>query len=377
METRLLMHRPDTGWSDPLPTVMDSPGTLVAVFAAPDYGDRPDFWADLGRAFASSHVIACSGAGAIRGGEVVDGGAVAAVVRFERVTLASTVSPIQAIETSRHTGLKLGRALAPTAPVVVIVLSDGLQVNGTELLLGLGEALPPGTRVVGGLAADSEHCPRAWTLVEGVPRSGWVTAVALSGPLEVGTGIRSGWQAFGPERQVTLAERNILYELDGRPALALYREHLGEIAAELPDAAVHYPLAVRMEGRHDEVVRTVLAVDEREQTMIFAGEVPQGSTARMMRATQERVIEGAAFAGAEAVGMGSDPVLALAISCVSRRRVLGERCDEELAAAYEATPPGSLMLGFYSYGEISPSGERPCDLHNQTMSVTTFREAVA
>lgn len=374
METVLLTHRPERGWSSTLPARMDSGRTLVVAFAGTAYGDRDGFWAELHGAFPSSHVIACSSAGEIFGSEVHDESAAVAVVRFDRVSLTSTAAPIQATETSRHTGVKVGRALAAATPAVVIVLSDGLHVNGSDLVQGLAESLPSGTRIVGGLAADGDRFARTWTLVDGVPRSGWVTAVGLSGPIEIGTASRSGWLPFGPERQVTLAERNVLYELDERPALRLYRDYLGDLASGLPATALLYPLAVRTNGNAVGVVRTILAIDERAQSMTFAGDIPQGSHARLMRATHERLIEGAARAGTEAVPSGAGPVFALAISCVGRRLVLGERAEDEVVATLEAFPRGSVQIGFYSYGEIAPSGHAACDLHNQTMTLTTLRE---
>ncbi len=376
MDVRLLTHQPDGGWSAPLPAELDSARTLVAVFAATIYADRPDFWTALTVAFPRSHLIGCSGAGAIHGERVTDEGAVMLVVRFERASLTSACVPIQAVEMSRRAGDKLGRAFAGTSPRALIVLCDGLHVNGSELVQGIAASAPPGTRLVGGLAADGDRFERTWTIVEGVPRSGWVSGVALSGPLDVGTSARSGWQAFGPERRVTASERNVLYELDGRPALALYKDYLGELASGLPATALHFPLSVRTDDMPcDGVVRTVLAVDEASQSMTFAGDVPLGARARLMRTSHERLIDGAVGAGAEAVPHGGGPVVALAISCVGRRLVLGERTEEETAATAEALPAGSVQAGFYAYGEISPSGCSACDLQNQTMTLTTFREA--
>jgi hypothetical protein len=70
----------------------------------------------------------------------------------------------------------------------------------------------------------------------------------------------------------------------------------------------------------------------------------------------------------------SGPQLAVAISCVGRRLVLGERTEEEIEATLEALAPGAELVGFYSYGEIGPHAEGFCDLHNQTMTVTTIGE---
>jgi hypothetical protein len=206
-----------------------------------------------------------------------------------------------------------------------------------------------------------------------------VTAVALSGPLELGAGSQGGWDTFGPERRVTRAEGNILYELDGKPALALYKDYLGDMAAGLPAAALRFPLSIREDrGSAHSVVRTILAIDETAQSMTFAGEVRSGWHAQLMRSNQDRLVAGALRAATEATaGLSGAPALALAISCVGRRLVLGARIEEETEATLEALPAGSRQIGFYSYGEISPAGRGACELHNQTMTLTTIREAPA
>lgn len=378
MQIRHLTHRPEHGWSAPLPAALDSARTLVVVFAATGYADRGDFWTAIADAFPHSRVLACSSAGEIAGASIDDDSAVLAAVRFDRVDLDAAAVPIQARETSRRTGEKLGQRLAASAPAAVLVLSDGLQVNGADLVRGMVATLPPGTPIVGGLAADAARFARTWTLVDGVPRSGWVTAVALSGPVAVGIASRSGWQPFGPDRCITRSEGSVLHEIDGRPALALYRDYLGELATGLPSTALLFPLAVRGDDEPgDGRVRTVIAVDESSQSMTFAGDLPQGSRARLMRGGHERLIDGAAQAGAEAARGAEAPVFALAISCLGRRLVLGERCDEETEATLDALPAGSTQVGFYAYGEIAQSTGPACGLNNQTMTLATLREIAA
>lgn len=378
MDIRLLTHRPEAGWSSPLPAELDSVRTLVAAFAPTAYADRDDFWASLGAAFPHSHVLACSSGGAIAGAGVVDDAAAAVVARFERVEVTSAAVPIQAVEMSRRAGQKLGRALAAAAPRVVIVLADGLHVQGTELVQGIAEALPADTRIVGGLAGDGARFLRTWTLAEGVPRSGWVSALALSGSIEVRAAAQSGWQSFGPERVVTRAQGNVVFELDGRPALAVYAHQLGKLAGELPAGALRFPLAVAIDGEAGAgLLRTVIAIDSDTQSLTCAGDVAQGAHVRLAHAGHERLVDAAERAVREAGPHEGAPVLALAISCASRRVVLGDLAEDEAAATLAALPRGSTQVGFYAYGEIAPSGRAACDLHNQSLSLVTLREIAA
>jgi len=391
MEVTSLSHHRDRGWSVPLPVALDSPRTLVLAFGARAIADRPDPLAELAASFGHSVVVGCSTAGEILGDVVGDDSLVVAIARFAGTDLAHASSRIPSMDDSATAGAQLGRELAPRHPRAVLVFSAGVGVNGSELVNGLVSTLPAGTVIAGGLAGDGDRFERTWVLVDGQPRAGYVTAVALCGPVEIATGSRGGWDAFGPERRITRSRGNVLYELDGKPALALYKEYLGELAAGLPATALLFPLAIRpLDDSAALLVRTVLAVDEATQSMTFAGDIPQGVRARLMRSSHDRLIEGAAGAAADAAGARRRPVrdasaapvddrptLALAISCVGRRLVLGQRVEEETEATLDALPGSTTQIGFYSYGEISPSGATPCDLHNQTMTLTTIREAAA
>jgi hypothetical protein len=200
------------------------------------------------------------------------------------------------------------------------------------------------------------------------------------GALRVGYASLGGWDAFGPERMVTKSEGNVLYELDGKSALQLYKTYLGEHAAGLPATGLLFPLSIRQEGHPTPVVRTILSIDEDAQSMTFAGDVPEGAHAQLMKANFDRLIDGAhgaAEATHEAVG-SSSPELAILISCVGRKLVLKQRVEEEVESVREVLGDSTMLAGFYSYGEISPfTPSAKCELHNQTMTITTFSEKAA
>ncbi len=195
--------------------------------------------------------------------------------------------------------------------------------------------------------------------------------------LRIGIGCNAGWSRFGPPRSVTRSLGNTLHELDGRPALDLYKEYLGELASGLPASALRFPLSIRRSDAGRTVVRTVLAVDEAARSLTFAGDIPQGAEAQLMRANNEALIQSAADAGVQATAAldGTKASLTLSISCIGRRLVLGERTDEEIEAVVEADT-GAAHVGFYSYGEIlREAGDDASGLHNQTMTVVAFGEA--
>jgi len=359
---------------------MNDAGTLVLAFGDSSLLDDDRPLRELKARFPSAVVLGCSTAGGVLGARVVDDALFAAVAHFERTTLRTVAVELAGTRDCRAAGREIGRQLAGPDLRAIFILSDGLIVNGSELVAGLNDTVPAGVTITGGLAADSDRFRRTWVLQEGRPVQGMVTAVGFDGSdLRVGHGSLGGWDIFGPERRVTRSRANVLYEIDGKPALDLYRSYLGELATGLPSTGLLFPLSVRDdEGSVDAVTRTVLAVDETERSMTFAGNVAEGSLVRLMKANLDRLIDGASGAARRACTGVPGPVerhtLAIAISCVGRRLVLGERTDEELEAVLEHLPGGTQQVGFYSYGEISPSSNGRCDLHNQTMTLTTFCE---
>lgn len=363
-------------WSEAFPD-LDSERTVVVAFAAPSYADRGELWAELAAAYPRSAVIGCSTSGEIDHTRIRDESITAAVMRFDSARVRYASAAIGSAAESFAAGGAIADQVAGADLKGVIVLSRGHDVNGSELIRGLNERLPAHVVVTGGLAGDGDRFGKTYVVGEGRPLRDAVVAVGLYGEsVVVGHGSKGGWDTFGPERVVTGAKANVLYSLDGRPALALYKEYLGDRAAGLPGSALLFPLALRASPEATEsVVRTVLGVDEATQSMVFAGDIPEGAYAKLMRANFDRLILGAQDAGHAAMRPYPQPALCIAISCVGRRLVLGERTEEETEAALDALPKGTEQIGFYSYGEISPHATGRCDLHNQTMTLTVLGEA--
>lgn len=378
MQRLCLSYTVESGWSNPFPS-WDSASTLVLVFGAPRFAqDHAPLRAILD-AFPQSHVLGCSTAGEILDTSIHDESLSVAIIKFESTQLRSIATHVAAAESSYSAGLKLAVELDQADLRAVFVLSDGLNVNGTDLVSGFNEIFDGRVVVTGGLAGDGCRFQETYVIHNGLPTSGMVCAIGFYGDkLHVGHGSRGGWDKFGHEREVTRAEGNVLFELDGKPALEVYKQYLGDRARELPASALLFPLTIWMEGPHPEpVVRSILAVNEDEGSMIFAGDIPEGSSAQLLYANLDRVISGAAQAAEDAhLNVGGN-VLAIGVSCVGRRLVLNDRTDEELEAVLDTLAPGTQMVGFYSYGELSPTEQARCDLHNQSMTLTTLYEEAA
>jgi len=377
MDIQTFAHTSSGGWGTTGFPAWDSPSTLVLVFGPSRRIDDPGPLAELLSAYPNSHVIGCSTSGEIHGTSIDDDSLSVAVCRFAHTRLRSAGAEVgQDAGDSARAGREIAASLMADDLKSVLVISDGIRVNGAELVRGLNDVLPPWVVVTGGLAGDGDRFQRTWVIAQGRLARNRISAVGFYGDrIHVAHGSKGGWDAFGPQRIVTRSQGNIVYEIDGRPALALYKEYLGDRAAGLPATALLFPLGL-LEKDAAPLVRTILSIDEAAQSMTFAGDVPQGHHVQLMRGVFGRLVDGAADAGREtaaAVREGA-PGLAIAISCVGRRLVLGQRAEDEVEAAREALPAGASLVGFYSYGEISPSGFGPCNLHNQTMTLTHFQE---
>jgi len=364
-------------WTGEFPD-LDSEQTLVLVFGASSYGERPELFAQLAQAYPRSHLIGCSTAGEIDQTRIWDESLTVAIVRFDKTRVRRARAVLEDAAGSFEAGGAIADELRSPELRAAFVLSKGTDVNGSELVRGLVARLPEQVVVTGGLAGDGARFGRTWVMTNGYVGSSSVVAIGLYGDaVRVSHGSKGGWDTFGPERVVTSAKGNVLYALDGRPALALYKEYLGERAGGLPGSALLFPLALRSTTEDgNSVVRTVLGVDEAMQSMTFAGDIPTGWYAKLMRANFDRLILGAQAAGGAAMGAAhTGSTLCVAISCVGRRLVLGERSEEEIEATLDMLPEGTKQIGFYSYGELSPHATGRCDLHNQTMTLTVMSEA--
>lgn len=350
---------------------------LVLWFGGGSALDSLQSMRSLQARYPQAQFVGCSTAGEISGTRVLDDSIIATALQFDHTTVRTVIEPIGRAADSESVGARIGAALAGESLAHVVVLAEGIHINGSELLAGLRNALPEHVSVTGGLAADGARFERTIVCSSGDATGRRVAGIGFYGDrLDVGFGSVGGWDPFGPERIVTRSAGNVLFELDGVSALALYREYLGPYAADLPSSGLLFPLSlIGADGRR--LVRTILAIDDAAGSLTFAGDIPQGAQVQLMKANFDRLIDGASQASDEArraVALKS-PAVALLISCVGRRLVLKQRVEEELDAVQETVGADVPLCGFYSYGEVAPfGGMLRCELHNQTMTITTLNE---
>jgi hypothetical protein len=351
-------------------------GTRAALADGSRYGE-------LRERFAQAHIVGCSTGGQIRNDDVSDDDVAAVAVRFDATRIRLAYEAVAGAGQSRRCGEAIGHALKADDLAGIFILSDGLNVNGSDLVTGVSDALCRQVPLTGGLAGDGAKFEQTLVGADCAPKPGSVAAVGFYGSaIRIGHGSAGGWDEFGPRRSITRSAGNVLYELDGEPALDLYERYLGEDESKgLPGTALLFPLLIRDPTAPEiDLVRTVLAVDRKARSMTFAGDVPMGWVGQLMRGNFDRLAAGAAAAARQArLGLGKErdrDGLAVLVSCIGRRLLMGQQIMAEVEAAGLELGDRIPRVGFYSYGEISPhSASGVCQLHNQTMTVTAITEA--
>ena len=379
MKTEQRIYSQVKGWAKRTDNNLSKVAQLVFVFGNKNLLKIQKHIDYLKLEYPTATIVGCSTSGEICQEEVFNENIISTAVWFENTQIEIAEEYIHSMEDSFAVGEKLAAKLEKEQLIHVMIISEGLNINGSELAKGLNSRFSEKISVTGGLAGDQDNFSETVIVHNQVGVKNLVLAIGFYGDhLRVGYGSMGGWDSFGVDREVTRSKGNTLYELDGKPALELYKKFLGDHAANLPASALLFPLCLMLKDSETSLVRTILSVNEVDGSMIFAGDIPQGEYVRLMKANNDRLIDGANGA-AEMSKMSiknSDPDLAILISCVGRKLVLKQRVEEELEVVREVLGDNTIMTGFYSYGEISPIKpfEQHCELHNQTMTITVFKE---
>jgi hypothetical protein len=347
---------------------------LVFTFGLRSELERPEIFDAIRQRYPAAHIALASTAGNMADQLIDDDHIVCSAVSFERSQLkcaAHTLKPDSDLSEACKT---LAGELSDADLRHVFILCDGGTVNGTTLSVAMNRHLPEGVTISGGMAGDGTDFTKTVVGLDAVPQPNTIVAVGVYGAsLEIGFGCSGGWSTFGSERKVTRSEGNVLYELDDKPALELYKKYLGDQAEQLPASALRFPLFVNPKDEQPPFVRTILSINEEEGSMTFAGDIAHDATVHFMRASYEDLIDGAQAAATQAQDTAAS--LVLCVSCIGRRIILGQRTEEEIECVRNTFGSTPVIAGFYSYGELAPTGEeKNCQLHNQTMTVTSIHE---
>lgn len=368
------MSLKDFSSTSPLPTA-----SLVLVFGSVKRFGESKLQATLKARYPTAQIIGCSTSGEISAAGVFDDSLQITAILWEKTVQRVTHTKMSSMQNSYETAIGLANQLQADSLKAVLVYADGLSVNGSELLEGFKSVLGE-VPIMGGMAGDGFSFSKTVQLFNETVSDGLVIAVGLYGNnLIASTGVGRGWKPYGPPRKVTKSDKNVVLELDGKPALPLYKMYIGEHASKgLPGSGLNFPFAIIEEGRRDiEKIRTVLAIDTANNSLTFAGNVEEGGTVRFCQATHDRLVEGAGDAAhlvADHTSTGQAG-LAVCVSCVGRKGVMAAQVADEVKLVQQILGPQTALTGFYSYGEFAPRPDtNDSVLHNQTMTIGYLSE---
>ncbi|MDX1915157.1 MAG: FIST N-terminal domain-containing protein [Methylophilus sp.] len=365
--------------ASPLPTA-----NLVMVFSSVKRFAEGKLQSFLKSRYPTAQIIGCSTSGEINANGVFDDSIQITAIMWEKVVQRVAQTKMTSMQNSFETAATLARQLKADNLKALIVISDGLNVNGSELLKGFQSILGE-IPIVGGLAGDSGAFVKTLQLYNETVSDGMIIAVGLYGDaLIISSGALGGWKPYGPPRKITRSEKNVVFEMDGKPALPLYRMYIGEAFSKgLPGSGLKFPLAIIEEGKRDvEKIRTLLAINPTENSLTFAGNVEEGETVRLCQTNHDRLVEGAGGAASLVMdGLDSNKTnqtgLALCVSCVGRKGVMAEQVSDEVKQVQQILGSKTLITGFYSYGELAPRPNTTDSvLHNQTMTIGYLSENI-
>jgi len=367
----------DNLWQHETNPTIRTEANIIFLFGDREAIKKEGVYLELKELYPNAEIVGCSSSGNILGNSISDASIIATAVSFEKGEVKVSVEDFTADDNQFLVSKKLINGLKKENLKHIFILSDGLNINGSALAKGASSAVENNISITGGLAGDGTDFEETWIIANDEAKQNRVVAIGFYGnEISIESGCYAGWDEFGILRKITKSTNNIVYKIDGKPALELYKRYLGEYANDLPGSALDFPMSIKKDNEDDAIIRSVLGIDEENQALIFAGDVPEGYFARLMRTNIDGLIEGSEIAAKQINKINNKSALGLVVSCVGRRIVLKQLSDEELESISQTLGDNVQLAGFYSYGELAPFSNEllSCSLHNQTMTLTVIYE---
>ena len=307
--------------------------------------------------FPNADIVYCTSVGQIVMNEISNEVLSVTAIEFSSTQTKSLCLNISDYATKEEARIAIANQIKTEELSHILLFVDGMNVNPTEVLSCINEITQNKICITGGLASDEARFEDASIGLNEKPKPGKIIAIGFYGDkIHIHHSTCGGWEVFGMPKTVTKQEQNILFEIDDQPALDLYKEYLGKYVEGLPQSALFFPLAILNMDNENILTRTILSVDHANKSLIFAGDMPQGSKIQFMKSTLNKLIEASENADMIVKTKNTSQVIdyVLAISCVGRKLVLKHRIDEEVEKLYNIFGENTKLSGFYSHGEVAP-----------------------
>lgn len=367
----------DGKWQNELNAKLDSENTLIVAFSTSHFQEIENGFRELSKTFPNALITGCSTTGEIYQDKIFDGTLAIAIAKFEKTQIIAHYAQVESIESSYDAGVALASSFKKEGLKSLYLLSDGLGLNGSELVKGLNHVFTKDVIVTGGMASDNGQFEKTWIFVNREPKSNYASAIGFYGKhLEVDYASEGGWNRFGLERKITSCDTstNTIYTIDNKPILELYKNYMGEHAQNLPASGLEFPFLV-IDEEDDIKIRSLLSADEERQSITVYGDIEEGDKIVFLKGSPSYIVNGAQKAAQHLSYTTTEPLLALTVSCIGRRSVLKDFVEDEIEIVSETLDDNVSQVGFYSYGEISTQASGKCALLNQTMTLALIWES--
>ena len=274
------------------------------------------------------------------------------------------------------------KALAGAELRAFMMLPDVLVGNGADIVRGVLDSLGEHFPVVGGASGDDFKFVKTFQYLNDKVYSGTVVGLGLVGNFKIGIGVKHGWLPVGSPMKVTRSTGAVLHELNGAPAINIYRDYFGAEEAKklqeetLAKLAITYPLGMTVAGSDEMLIRDPITVDANG-SITCAAEIPEGSEIRLMIGSREEAVKVAKVAAEKAIEQldGTPAKAVIIFNCIARNKL------EEIDAIQEAVGKETPLIGFYTYGEQAPLGGEVRNIekcnpafHNETVVICVLGE---
>lgn len=349
--------------------------SFVLLFTSRANLEQPSWMEHIRNHYPDVPIVSCSSSGEIYLAEILDNSVSAVAVQLEKTEVGFAFTNINQHANSFEAGQTLGKELNKTQLTHILLLSDGWIVNGSQLIDGLYSEIQKSVSISGGMAGDGANFSETMVGINNNIKPGNIVAIGFYGDhLQIGHGSHGGWNEYGDAMKITKSDGRIVYELDNKPALDLYKAHLGKDADGLPGTALLYPVSLTIDNKQD-LVRTVHSVDETNKAIVLGEPVENGVNLRFMRAKFDNPLQGVEKAATDVKTALSKPAeLSIIVSCIGRKLLLDQDIQKEIEITQSLIGDNTPTIGFYSYGEISTEHQQFAQLHHQMMTVTSMVE---
>jgi hypothetical protein len=356
--------------------------------------DRPDFvfmFGSIGydqrslvravrEATGGAPFTGCSAAGTINGDDADESNFSVVVTVISSDELHWTNGIATGLEDDpRAVGTQVAEELLPhlsTDTLGLFVFPDGLTENFDHFIAGLEENLPSDQFLPlwGGGAGNNFNAEApTYQYCDDEVISGGVSYALLSGEAHTAWAISHSVIPIGGERVVTRSEENVIYEIDGKPAVEVLKEYLPEHALAADRDWLRYAISLALSFKapsymkdEEYIVRGVPQLNLTDGSITVQTEVEEGTSIWFSSRDVEKITTGFDRMAAQIKEQleGEQPELVFQFECVTRGQLMFREQEKLrlLKRFRQSVGPEAPWVGFYTIGEIGPVEEHN-DIH--------------